>query len=101
MNFVIGGIITTSDKTEKKLFLVLMVIIYFYLLQGRKYRRISLKSKSENQELEKLRHICSEGRSKLIETLSDFDDSMADQVLADETGGIYDDVTPECIDQVK
>ena len=48
--------------------------------------------------MKKLHLICEEGRLKMIESLSDFDDSLADQVLSNENG--FDGVTIENINQV-
>jgi hypothetical protein len=72
--------------------------IFRTLFQGRKYRRISLTSK-DDPSLLKLRQLCEEGRSKMIENLADVDDTLADKVLADDGEG-YDGISPEMLEKV-
>jgi len=68
-------------------------------LQGRKFQRIPINENLKENHWKKLHQICEEGRLRMIESLSDFDDSLADQILSSENG--FDGVTIENIDQVR
>ena len=54
---------------------------------------------NENSPDEDLNEICCEGRLKMIESLSDFDEQIADLILSDESGG-FEGVSEEDIKQV-
>ena len=68
-------------------------------MQGRKFQRIPLNENSSDQGLNELAHICNEERLKMIESLSDFDDQIADLILSDESGG-FEGVSQQNIQQV-
>ena len=75
------------------------VIVFFYRFQGRKFQRIPLSENSLDKDLNELQQICREGRLKMIESLSDFDDQITDLILSDESGG-FEGVSQENIKQV-
>ena len=70
-----------------------------FRFQGRKFQRIPLNENSPDEDLNELQQICSEGRLKMIESLSDFDDQIADLILSDESGG-FEGVSEDDIKQV-
>ena len=72
---------------------------FIFVFQGRKFQRIPLNENSPDEDLNELQQICSEGRLKMIESLSDFDDQIADLILSDESGG-FEGVSEDDIKQV-
>jgi hypothetical protein len=67
--------------------------------QGQSYLRIKLDEDPKNPKLSEYRDMCLKGRAKMIESLSDYDDEIADAVLSDETGN-YATISQEVLKKV-
>lgn len=67
--------------------------------QGQSYRRVRLDEDVSDPKLGEYRKTYIKERRKMIESLSDYDDELADVVLSDETGN-YNNISQEALKKV-